>query len=406
MDTDIAIIGGGPVGSLAAYNAVKKGSSVTIYDQRKEIGVPDHCAGLLSISGLKQLGLDDLPKEVIMNQNIKGARFFSPSGISFEIQRKKDQAYVVNRTLFDQYLLERAINKGVKINNECKVSDLIYNKSESQITIKYKDLTVKELKKNTAFVGIISTGTRKYLLNQMKLSTIPPKCFIPGYQLLIENITDLDPRFVELYISNNFAPGFFAWIIPIDETTAKVGLASKEKFPTEKMNYFLKKYPATKDRFTHLKIIEKYSGLVITNGTRRKTVFNGFIIAGDAAGQTKSTTGGGVITGGLAGAIAGTIAAEAVENNDNSKKFLKSYDKQWKELLWKQLKSMAKFRWLANKLSNKALDLAFEAVLKNDLVHLIEETGDIDKQANVLQSLLKHPAVIKLGFKILPYLNW
>ncbi|HUT81557.1 MAG TPA: NAD(P)/FAD-dependent oxidoreductase [Candidatus Bathyarchaeia archaeon] len=406
MDTDIAIIGGGPVGSLAALNAAKMGGSVTIYEQRKEIGIPDHCAGLLSITGLKQLGIQNLPKEVTQNQNIKGARFFSPSGKSFDIQREKDQACVVNRTLFDQYLLEKATNKGVKLYNQSKVSKIIYDKSNHQIIIKYQDLTTKESKSNTAFVGIVATGSRKFMLEQMKLPTIPSKCFIPGYQLLIENITDLESEFVELYVSNKIAPGFFAWIIPIDETTAKVGLASKEKFTIEKMNYFLKKHPATKNRFTHSKIIGKYGGLVITNGTRRKTTFNGFMLAGDAAGQTKSTTGGGVITGGIAGMLAGTVAAQAVENGNNSKIFLKNYDKQWKELLWKQLKSMARFRWLANKLSDKALDLAFDTVLENNLIQLIEKTGDIDKQANVLQSLLKHPAVIKLGVKILPYLRW
>ena len=79
MDSELTIVGAGPVGSLAAYSAASKGSNVVVLEQRRRIGHPDHCAGLISKTGLDSLGLKDLPKQVIQNSDVQGAKFFSPT---------------------------------------------------------------------------------------------------------------------------------------------------------------------------------------------------------------------------------------------------------------------------------------------------------------------------------------
>ncbi|MHA1212011.1 MAG: NAD(P)/FAD-dependent oxidoreductase, partial [Candidatus Heimdallarchaeota archaeon] len=375
-------------------------------EQRKKVGIPDHCAGLISASGLRSLGLGNLPNSVIQNPNVKGAKFYSPNGKDFLIKRNSVQALVVDRSLFDQYLLERAKEQGVTVLLESKVTNITYTKNTRKVRINYKDLKKREEKIATSFVSILASGARQHLLQKMNVQPIPRKRIIPGYQVIVENVGGLEVEYVELFMSNKIAPGLFAWIIPINETTAKVGLASSEKLTIERMNYFLKKHPLTKERFKKSKITKKFGGQILINGMRKKSVFDGVMLAGDVAGQTKATTGGGVITGGLAGAIAGKTASEALERNNNSKRFLKAYEKQWKELLWNQLKNMATFRWLVNRLSDKAVELAFETIIDNGLDQLIEKTADIDKQSAVLNSLLQHPAIIKLAFRVLPHLQW
>ncbi len=409
MDSELTIIGAGPVGSLAAYSAASNGSDVTVLDQRKRIGHPDHCAGLISKSGLALLGLNDLPKKVIQNNDIQGARFFSPSGKSFVVKRKSAQAIVVNRELFDQFLVERSEKIGVNYLKGRKVSNISFDKKRKHVNINYFEVqkkNKKEIKTHSSFVSIIANGARSSLVEKTNCKAVPQTRYLSGYQLLVENVSDLNVNFVELFTSNKFAPGFFAWVIPINETTAKVGLVSSKKLSVEKLSYFMNKYPPVKDRFTKSTPLEKYGGKVIIRGLLKKTSTDGLLITGDAAGQTKDTTGGGVITGGLAAIIAGQVAAEAIKESKNNKQFMKTYDKQWKKALLKQFRTMAVFRWLVNRLTDKALEKAFETVITNDLDQLINQKGDIDSQAEILLALLKHPEVFKLIFRVLPNLQF
>lgn len=401
---DIAIVGAGPIGSLAAIHSDCKNHEVVILEQRKKIGFPDHCAGLISKNGLDLLGFKKIPSEIIQNDKIKGAKFFSPSGLNFIVKRKNSQAMVVNRELFDMFLADEAEKKGAKILLENKVTSI--NNNRDRITLQYKDKMKNQIKTIDSFVGIIAEGGRGKIAQQAGFKKIPKRKLLPSYQVLVENVLDLDTEFVEMYTSNQIAPGFFAWIIPISETSAKVGLASNNKFSVTRMDQFINKHLSVKGRFNKSKIVKKYGGEVIISGLRKRTSAKGLMIAGDVAGQTKATTGGGVITGGLAGILAGEIAASAVENNDNSHHFLKQYDNLWKNKLNSQFRIMSLFRWCINRLNDKALDEAFSTVIDNDLMELIEEKADIDSQAEILLSLLKHPAVFKLIFKIIPNLQF
>ena len=60
---DIACIGGGPASAFAALEILKKGKNVEIFEEHKEIGVPRHCAGLISVSGFNKLGIQ-VPREL------------------------------------------------------------------------------------------------------------------------------------------------------------------------------------------------------------------------------------------------------------------------------------------------------------------------------------------------------
>ena len=402
MEAQLLVVGAGPAGSLAAEQAAKNGCNVLVLEQRATIGSPDHCAGLISVSGLEKLGITKLPDEVIQNKNVVGAKFFSPSGKNFIVRRKSSQAYVIDRELFDQHLAEKAQNAGAEIFTNMIVKK-ITTKPSLSFNCREKD-TKKNHQVNTT-LGILAEGRSGLLAQSVGFRAVKRKHRYSGYQLLVENVRDLDVNFVEIHASNEFAPGFFTWIIPIDETTAKVGLASSEQQVVSRMKNFMNKHPPVKDRFTKAKITKSYAGQVIVGGLVRKTVKDNLITVGDTAGQTKATTGGGVIIGGIAGSLAGKYAAKIVDDQGNMKPILKQYDKDWRSLLEKQLRSMKRFRKLVDLLKDKAYDMAFDTVIENDLVSLIEQKGDIDNQAEVLRAILKHPAVWKLAFKVIPHLK-
>ena len=150
--------------------------------------------------------------------------------------------------------------------------------------------------------------------------------------------------FVLLYQDQKFAPGFFSWIIPIDERTAKVGMASSKIPASEYLNSFIRKHPVAKSKLKTAQIQTKMSGAIPLGGTIKRSYTDNILVVGDAAGQTKPTTGGGVIFGGIAATIAGKIAHKALKLDDYSKKNLREYSILWQQELRSNLFIMKRVR--------------------------------------------------------------
>ncbi|MFB0567962.1 MAG: NAD(P)/FAD-dependent oxidoreductase, partial [Candidatus Bathyarchaeia archaeon] len=109
---DAVVVGGGPCGSLAAWTLAKLGADVAVFEEHREIGLPSHCAGHVSIKGLKRLGLH-LPQRIFENK-IYGAVFYSPSGLEFRVKRSSPVTCVLNRELLDKHLAELAMKAGAQ----------------------------------------------------------------------------------------------------------------------------------------------------------------------------------------------------------------------------------------------------------------------------------------------------
>ena len=120
---EIVVVGAGPCGSYAAYKAAKQGARAVVCEEHKEVGTPNHCAGHLNVSSLKRLGIQ-IPKDALENE-IKGAVFYSPSGNEFRLRCNSPVTYVVNRPKFDKYLAEMAANAGTEYIYGSRVKSLI-----------------------------------------------------------------------------------------------------------------------------------------------------------------------------------------------------------------------------------------------------------------------------------------
>ena len=51
---DVIVVGGGPAGSMAAFNAAEGGASVCILEKDRDIGYPVRCGEAVGELGLKQ----------------------------------------------------------------------------------------------------------------------------------------------------------------------------------------------------------------------------------------------------------------------------------------------------------------------------------------------------------------
>lgn len=382
--TDVAIVGAGPVGLLAAREVARSGIKVSVFEEHSEVGVPSHCAGLISVAGVEKLDLK-LDQRVIINR-VRGALFHSPGGLTFSVKTDGAKAFVVNREAFDKFLADEAQDAGADIYLNSKVRGLICV-GTNVVGVRMRERTVRSK------ITIDCEGGDPKLTKEAGL--VRPREILPAAQFEVESEGEFDPDCVEVFLGSRVAPGFFAYVVPLDSSLARIGLASKSGSPRELLKDLLKK------RLRKYAIKRVEGGFIITSGPISRTYANGFIAIGDASGQTKPTTGGGIITGGICARIAGRVSSSAVTRDDCSAKFLKKYQLLWKKKLGREFRVMRLARLILNNLPDKAIDRIFKVIIENDLQRLIEKRGDVDFQSGVLMALAKSPVLLKVMPSIL-----
>ncbi len=399
--TDIIVVGGGPCGSFSALTATRLGAEVFVCEEHREIGIPKHCAGHLSITGLKRLGLR-LPHEVIENE-VKGAIFHSPSGKEFVVRRGSAVTYVVNRELFDKHLLHLAMKSGVRYFLESRVKSFLFDSGFVRGVSFKRGQDTKNL---AASVVIDAEGCSPTLLTRTGLQTLQNFMIVKAIQAEVDIVSDVDGDMVHVYLGRKYAPGFFAWIIPKRDASAKVGLATWAGDPREYLHRFMKNHPVASKKLRKSNITSLSLHPISLGGPAPKTYSNGLLVVGDAASQVKPTTGGGVIVGLSCSKIAGEVASEAIKNNDFSEAFLSRYQSRWKELVGFDLTAMRQIRKILNHLSDDKLDRIVGLCAKLRVNEVLEEVGDLDFQGKSLIPMVKHPTtLIVMLYSILSWLT-
>ena len=89
MNYDVVIAGGSIAGLFCAREIANSGHSVLVLEEDYEIGTPEHCGGLVSTSGLEELGI--IPRSKTFDHMIESAEVFAPNGNSFTINSKKQK---------------------------------------------------------------------------------------------------------------------------------------------------------------------------------------------------------------------------------------------------------------------------------------------------------------------------
>ncbi len=392
---DAVVVGAGPAGLLSAGTIAHRGFDVAVLEEHATVGKPVHCAGLLSTSGLKALGLNP-PDHVIQNQ-VKGARIYSPSCDSIEIQRGKSEALVVDRGAFDRWLAERARDEGARIITDSKVETASITETGVELHFQQERPIVR------GEVVVNAEGSRCQISRSLGLPVVPRTSKLPAYQYEMKNV-DVDEEQVEMFYGRQLALGFFAWIIPIGNRRARVGLASYDRTMT-RLRGAMKHHRVLSRRLEKASIEKGFGGIVLVGTPIERTYTTKAVVVGDAAGHVKATTGGGVILGGKAAKIAGETVADSLENEDYSDESLARYEDLWKEELGSEFRTM----WLAQKtltaLSDKGLDRLVSGAKNMHLEDTIRKKGDMDRQARVIRSLLREPRMILLGFDVIRFLS-
>jgi geranylgeranyl reductase family protein len=372
---DVVVIGAGPAGSICAYLTAKSGLSTLLLEEHEQAGLFVNCTGIIGAEAFRRL---DLPREPILSE-LRSISFYSPSGRSFRYNPVEPLAFVVSRLQFDQALANLAASQGAEIR---------YGVHARLIRV---DPHWVELKKNEedeepirAQAAVIATGFGSNLPLQVGL--IGPKAIVYGAQAEVE-MEGL--RDVEIYLGRAVAPDAFAWVVPLGPGVARLGLTTSREAP----RYFegLLRHPAIRERLRTRE--PKMLLSPIPTELIDSSVTDRVLVVGEAAGQVKTTTQGGIYYGMLCAAMAAETIEKAAGRRDFSARRLRSYDRAWRQAIGDELKAGLSLRELFARLNDSQIDALVELGVRDDIIALVKKLAQFDWHRELIWSSLKLPAL-------------
>ena len=399
---DVVIVGAGPVGCYAALNLAKLGVSVSVFEEHPRIGLPSHCAGHISIRSLRGIGMYPLPNEIVEN-TFRTANFYSPFGTKFSLHLNQPVTCALNRARFDQLLARQAQESGAQFNLDTNVQSLIHSDGSIKgINIEQNGIQQKVDSK----IVLDAEGVSSRLVRQAGLKTLKPEGLVYAVEAEVENVQDVELDAVEVYFGRNYAPGFYGWLIPKSDGTAKLGLATNHGNPKKYLKQLMTKHPIAKKQLVKAKIIQIGYHAITLGGPIRKAYANGFLALGDCASQVKPTTGGGVIFGLKCAKIAADTVNQALKRGDVTSETLRLYQKHCSDLLSFDVQVMLRLRRFLDSLSDKKVDEMLRFCGKLGVDRALSDVDEIDFQGKMILTALRKPAMMAaLAYFSLLYLS-
>ncbi|MGQ9477341.1 MAG: geranylgeranyl reductase family protein [Candidatus Bipolaricaulia bacterium] len=387
-DYDVVVIGGGPAGAVAAAMAAQRGAKVLLVEKGDPAAKPVRCTGLVSLRTLKEAAIS--PAEVVI-RSISGVSVYAPNGSRLHISGGEARAVVIDRRRFDLLLLERAATVGVEVRTGTVAVDL----KDDLIRLREggREWSVR------AGLVIGADGPQSRVARWRGLPS--PERLIFAVQVLAPYHPEWADS-VEVFLGRRVAPNFFAWAVPAEEGRARVGLGLEGESEGNTRAYLERLLERL--GLDIAEAGEPIAGL-IPIGPPARTVADRTILVGDAAGQAKPTSGGGLYTGIVCAKLAGEVAAKCIESGDTSAAALAEYEWHWRKALGRELTFGMIAHRLLTRLSDSTLDRIIASLNDPWILALIVEHGDIDYPSRLALAFLRAPGLWGKFARLVPKLG-
>jgi len=355
---DALIIGAGPAGSYIASKLATWGYKVLVFEQRERVGEAVCCTGIV---GRECLDTFPFGKEAILRE-ARSAKFFAPSGESLRLEKETTQAYIVDRFTFDSAIARKAQEEGAEYLLASQARDITIENEFVRVEVEIK-------KQGGNFEGktaVIASGFGSKFSQRIGLGENGD--FVMGAQAEVE----AEAGEVEVYFGNHIAPGFFAWLVPTSQGKALAGLLSRYHTSAYLRNFLVHLSEQGKIASPEVKV--NYGGIPLK--PLPKTSKERVIVVGDAAGQVKPTTGGGIYYSLLCAEIAAETLHQALSSHDFSAKVFAEYEKKWREKLIRELKVDYWARRLFERLSDKQIERLFHLIQSKHIHQSLLNSAD------------------------------
>ena len=356
MENEVAIIGAGPIGLVLGKELAGRGIDVTIYDGKKEAGEhAERASGVVSATGIEGTGMGY--RDAVINE-LKGAFLISGNG-RVTVRAETTKAYVLDRAKLARIFFKEAEAAGARIRLG-------------------RRLGREEIKGMEAAVVVGADGAASTTASAFGFP--PLERYVLTYKKTYRG-RDLEREMAEVHFTSP-TKGLFGWMIPYSEERLELGVGVDSKKGVTSLRAF-------NDFFE----LGGYDGLdadgdgrasMIPLMTRRRTAMGNVILVGDAAGQVKSTTGGGIVFGSLC-AKAG---ADAIERHMKKGGKLTDYERIWRSRYGMELGLHNAIHALYSAMGQRGMERFLRMADAAGLGPFLSEYGDMDMPSKIIKRLI------------------
>jgi geranylgeranyl reductase len=321
---DVAVIGGGPAGSTAAYELAQAGHDVVLLDRAGRI---KPCGGAVPPQLLEDF---DVPESLLVNR-VDTARILSPKGRTVDIPVGDGFVGMVDREFFDEWLRNRAQAAGAT--RVTGSFEALEEDADGTARIRYRIGQSRS--------GPTSSFRARYVigadgaLSRVARQALPKEAaqgrFVFAYHEVIESPDGIDEFFepgrCDVYYEGDLSPDFYAWVFPHGDTTS-IGTGSAQKgFSLRSAVSDLR----ARTGLDRVSTIREEGAPIPLKPLPRWDNGKDVILAGDAAGVVAPSSGEGIFYAMTGGRLAGEAVQEAlVTGNPKAlararKRFLRSH---------------------------------------------------------------------------------
>ncbi len=302
MDTyDVAVIGGGISGSVAAKFAAKHGFSTLLIEKFK---TPRNkaCSGI-QFPYLEKLIGEKIPPEALCSNTLNKVEMFTPSGKAVKGSMKMLNFW---RSTFDSWLNSLAVKAGAKFFDESKL--VAFDEDDTGITLQIADKQ-GETRVRARYL-IAADGLNSGIRKKLKPQDFKSKTSGATLNYYFVGTAELDPNTLYMFYNREFSPLMFAWAYLKDDKWVIGTGADKNllEYAARFLNYIQEKYSVRgelvkREGFSSPMEITPYLG------QRR------ILLTGDAAGLVDLYRGLGMDNAALSGRLAVAAIIEAEKRN-------------------------------------------------------------------------------------------
>jgi len=370
---DVIVVGAGPAGNSAALGLAKLGYSVTVIDWRQNIG-DKPCTGIVGQECLSRFPIDP----ALVHRRAGSAKVVSPEELSVRLDARSPQASIIDRVSYVASFAQRAQSAGAKYRLGRRVFQIVPEAGCVSVSTEDGPCRSRSV--------VLAAGFGSPLARQLGLGSVPDH--VSGVQTLVasNNIED-----IEVYLGQKVAPGFFSWVVPTSPGHALVGLLTRRKAPAHLAKFLQQLRQAGKIT----EVINEPECWGVPLRPLKRTYRDRLLVVGDAAGQVKPTSGGGIYYSLLASEIAVEVLGRSLLSDDLSAASLSEYQARWKSLLSNELEAGYSARRLFEFLNDQQISSLIRQVTSSGLHEELINSSEscFDWHSQVIGKIMRNPAI-------------
>ena len=377
---DVVVVGGGPAGSCCARELAQRGFKTLLLEEHETVASKVLCTGIIGINAFQEF---PLPWETVVG-TLGRMKAVSRYGTELPYTPQQPLAYIVDKGAFNSALAAQATAAGALLRTSTRAHDLVVDRQGVHLKAQVggeQPLSIR------ARLVVLACGVHYRLTKDLGLGI--PQEFLQGAQIEVPwPLT----QWTEVHLNKAFSREAFAWLVPLQNGYTRVGVMCARDARGALRRFLDQVTPQWREHEgIHL------ASKPIAQMPLRQSYAERVLVIGEAAGQVKATTGGGIYYGLLAARLAAETVNRAFARGCFSAATLQGYERAWRALLADELALGLSFRKLYGWIGDRQMDGILHYIARNGLKDLIRRKANFDWHRELIVDLRKRLPLGGLG---------